>query len=58
MFAGVAAVGLLLTVIVAEGAAAQIKSNLSSSVTSESMTAVWRGTGGFSKSTVSTCSSS
>ena len=41
MFAGVAAVGLLLTVIVAERAAAQIKSNLSSSVTSESMTAVW-----------------
>ena len=39
--ASVAVVGLLLTVIVAERAAAQIKSNLSSSVTSESMAAVW-----------------
>lgn len=40
-FACVAVVGLLLTVIPAQRAAAQIKSNLSSSVTSESMAALW-----------------
>lgn len=41
VFAGAAAAGPLLTVTVAERAAAQIKSNLSSGVTSESMAAVW-----------------